>query len=298
MSLLSKVLFAVELSESTEKMQEVMSDLVRAGVQHITLLHVVDARDIHADPQTVAYSVASAQGVLDHWKEAIASFGMPSVETQVVVGTPWIEINRIAEENTFSFVLLGSHGGGLISTMFLGDQTENILHHGTKPLLIIRLRISSSGQEKVCDLSCARVFRKILYATDFSDDAKNAIPFVEEMARASPESLVIVHIQDLRTLRYATDAQMTEFNRKDAERLEDLAKNFKRFPFREIHTVLKTGNAISEILEIARKEDASLIVLGAKGKTHLAEMLLGGVSETVVHQSKAHVFIVRHYVAE
>jgi nucleotide-binding universal stress UspA family protein len=298
MSLLSKVLFAVELSESTEKMHEVMSDLVRAGVRHITLLHVIDARDIHADPQTVAYSVASAQGVLDHWKEAIASAGIPSVETQVVVGTPWIEINRIAEEDKFSFVLLGSHGGGLISTMFLGDQTENVLHHGTKPLLIIRLRISSSDQEKVCDLSCARVFRKILYATDFSDDAKNAIPFVEEMARASPESLVIAHIQDLRTLRYATDAQMTEFNRKDSERLEDLAGNFKRFPFREIHTVLKTGNAISEILEIARTEDASLIVLGAKGKTHLAEMLLGGVSETVVHQSKAHVFIVRHYVAE
>jgi nucleotide-binding universal stress UspA family protein len=53
------------------------------------------------------------------------------------------------------------------------------------------------------------------------------------------------------------------------------------------------GDPAREIAKIARSRDVDLVVLGARGLRTLGRLLLGSVSETILHQASRPVIIVR-----
>ncbi|KUG19417.1 MAG: universal stress protein [Methanomicrobiaceae archaeon] len=283
------MLFPVEISGVTERMFCAVSDLVRAGIREVTLLHVVLKREAEADPGAVEYS----RKVLREWKRRLEAAGTPSVRYDVAVGIPWVEIIERAAQDQSSVILMGSHPAGILRETFLGNETENVLHHADRPVLILKLRLIEPVGEAACTLAKDRLLQRVLFATDFSPDAEKCIPFVEQTVHAGPEEVMVVHIQDLRTLAYATATQIEEFNRRDARRLSDLKQRFASLGFAKVTTVLRTGNAIAELLAIIASAEPTLVVIGAKGRSNLAPMMLGGVSETVAHAASSHVLVVR-----
>jgi len=188
---------------------------------------------------------------------------------------------------------MGSHGRSLIPRMLLGSQTENVLHHLRVPLLMLRLSVMKEGDPTACTLTTGRIFRRILYLTDFSEEAERCIPFIEWMGGAPPERLVIMHVQDTRRLWTASQEQISEFNRKDAERLAGLKQHFEPLGIPQVVAMLVTGNAIDEILGLEETFEPTLIVMGAKGRHGAIRSLLGGVTGAVVHGARAHVLVVR-----
>lgn len=285
----SRLLFPVELSGNTEKMFCALQEMVSAGVKEVTLLHILGRQEAERDPGMVPY----AERVLADWKVRLERVGVPSVISMVIKGIPWVEIVEEAKRKDYSAILMGSRGKGMLQQMFLGNETENVLHYGTRPLLILRLQIVETIDERSCALAQGRLFQHVLYATDFSEDAKKCIPYLESMARASPERITLVHIQDLRSLGYATEAQMATFNLRDTERLECLKRQFTALGCRNVNTILRTGNAITELLDIIREGKVTLLVMGAKGRTNVPAMTLGGVSETLIRRGDCHVLVVR-----
>ncbi|MDO9540152.1 MAG: universal stress protein [Methanocalculus sp.] len=177
--------------------------------------------------------------------------------------------------------------------MTLGSQTDFVLHHTAVPLLILRLSILRAGDPRTCTLKTDTVFERILYLTDFSEDAAKCIPFIGWINAAKPKSLIIMHVQDTRRLWSSTQEEIAAFNEKDAGRLAELKEHFAASGYVRIITELVTGNAINEILSVAETFQPTLIVMGATGRTGTINALLGGVSEAVVHKSKAHVLVVR-----
>ena len=57
--------------------------------------------------------------------------------------------------------------------------------------------------------------------------------------------------------------------------------------------LIKTGNPASRILKVAHEEQVSIIIIGSHGKTNLAEMLIGSVSERVVRYASCPVLMVK-----
>jgi nucleotide-binding universal stress UspA family protein len=55
----------------------------------------------------------------------------------------------------------------------------------------------------------------------------------------------------------------------------------------------RTGNAGHEIVKLSKEGDYSLIIMGARGHTLLTHLLLGSVSDVVVHHAPCPVLIVR-----
>jgi len=283
------VLVPLEMAESGEKILSAVEEIARLDVGEIRLLHVANVRDILAAPAVIRHDTK----VLEGWKERLVACGAPAVTAEVVGGIPWIEITERSEREAIDLIVMGSHGRGLVARMLLGSETENILHHAHSPVLVIRLEIAGTGDLASCRLASGRLFRRILFATDFSEDARMCIPCLSWIAGARPEELIVLHIQDTRHLSYATEEQMAEFDQRDAERLLALKQELEAAGFPEVGTVLKTGNAISEILDLARQRHVTLIVLGAKGRQGIAETVLGGVTETIVHRADAHVLVAR-----
>jgi len=52
-----------------------------------------------------------------------------------------------------------------------------------------------------------------------------------------------------------------------------------------IHTIFKVGNPVDELLKVAVEEKADMIVMGTKGRTDLAHVLVGSVAEKVFRRS-------------
>ena len=285
---IDSMLVPLEIHGAAVAMASAVEEIARLGIGRADLLYVINIRDTAADP---AVRQHDAQ-VMNEWRERLEACGVTNVRTDVADGIPWIEILERAEAEPPSFIVMGSHGRSLISRMLLGSQTENVLHHAQVPVLILRIKVLKEGDPKTCTITRG-LFRRILYLTDFSEPAERCIPFINWMVKAKPEQVVIMHVQDTRRLATASQDEMADFNRKDAERLADLKMRFLKTGIPQVTTKLVSGNAIDEILTADESFAPTIIVMGAKGRTSAIRSFLGGVTEAVVHGAKAHVLVVR-----
>ncbi|MCQ8894032.1 MAG: universal stress protein [Methanolinea sp.] len=280
---MKSMLVPLEIHGAGTVMVPAVEEIARLGIERADLLYVVGAD---------TGLLARDQQIMNEWKQRLEGCGVKEVRVDIDEGIPWIDILERAEAEPPSLIVMGSHGRSLIPRMFLGSQTENVLHHAKAPLLILRLTIMKSGDPDTCTIRPG-LFRRVLYLTDFSAEAERCIPFIEWLAGAKPEQLVIMHVQDTRRLWTATQEQIAEFNRKDAGRLAELKKRFEPLGIPQVVTELVTGNAIDEILAVEDSFAPTVIVMGAKGRTSSVSSLLGGVTEAIVHRAKAHVLVMR-----
>jgi nucleotide-binding universal stress UspA family protein len=60
------------------------------------------------------------------------------VEPLVAMGTPSVEIVRLAEEHDVDLIVIATHGRGFISHAILGSTAERVLRRAPCPVLIVR----------------------------------------------------------------------------------------------------------------------------------------------------------------
>jgi nucleotide-binding universal stress UspA family protein len=86
--------------------------------------------------------------------------------------------------------------------------------------------------------------------------------------------------------------QWQEFERQGLEVLQSYAQAATKagvsVQFQQI-----TGSPARTICKVAREWQADLIVIGHRGRSGLSEMLLGSVSNYVVHHARCSVLLVR-----
>jgi nucleotide-binding universal stress UspA family protein len=64
------------------------------------------------------------------------------VELLSAVGTPHVEIVKLANERGVDLIVMAPHGRGFISHAFLGSTTERVLRRAPCPVLVVRDRHS------------------------------------------------------------------------------------------------------------------------------------------------------------
>lgn len=144
-------------------------------------------------------------------------------------------------------------------------------------------------------------FTRILVPTDFSTCSDTALALGARLAHEHQAELLVLHIVETHGLprgtvihpvsnpegitieRYAHDMAMRELT----VRLAHLP-----VPARHRRRVV-AGSPAATIIEIAEAESADLIVMGTRGRTGLAHMLVGSVAEKVVRHSAIPVLTVR-----
>jgi len=135
---------------------------------------------------------------------------------------------------------------------------------------------------------------KILAPTDLSDLSALGIQYALELARGWGAELTVYHI---------TDA--TELANYKAFSLDDLIDRHKRslrqflgdrfadlLPLVEVREKVEIGSPADMIVAEAEKEGSDLIVMSTHGRTGLAHLLMGSVTEHVVRNAVCPVFSV------
>lgn len=138
---------------------------------------------------------------------------------------------------------------------------------------------------------------RIILPTDGSEEANKAARKAIYIAKHVGVEVIALYVVDTPFLtRYSSGADiltpdiLSLIKREGRIVLNELEKMAKRAGVK-ITTKMVEGIPDEEIIKIARKND--LIVMGSKGKTALDRILLGSVSEKVVHYAPCPVMIVR-----
>lgn len=141
--------------------------------------------------------------------------------------------------------------------------------------------------------------KRILCPTDFSDPARSCVEASSELAQHFAAELLLLHVVPVLPslppdpnfvfkvpeyeLRLHADADKRLRELRD----ELAARNVK------VRTLVGHGPAASEIIAVARKEAADLIVISTHGSTGLGHLVFGSVAEKVVRQAECPVLTVR-----
>jgi nucleotide-binding universal stress UspA family protein len=176
-------------------------------------------------------------------------------------------------------LVVGSQGLDALDRFMLGSVSTNLIHHATCPVLVVK-------DEAV-------PLRRITLATDGSDASAKALAFV--LTKLQPDrstgkgGRVPIHVSVIHVMPFIKYPELKEAGRRLVE--QSVQKLIKAGFTAE--AVCQLGKPAEEIMKVASKHHADLIVMGAKGLGAIARFLLGSVSTRVVQHSSCSVLVVR-----
>jgi nucleotide-binding universal stress UspA family protein len=130
------------------------------------------------------------------------------------------------------------------------------------------------------------MFNKVLWATDGSEAADKALALARTLAGESGGEMLVVHCTEF-TLpgkaggRFPVNANEDELKEKVQRQVDELSQEGIRSTLRLETAAL--GGAAHVIAEIAGEDGAEVIVVGTRGHTALAGLLVGSVTQRLLH---------------
>ena len=153
------------------------------------------------------------------------------------------------------------------------------------------------------------MFDKILVPLDGSEHSLKALEEAAEIAKNFSGKLTLIHVYSVQpiimpeastssslSLPIITGAEVTmmiETARKLGNKiLEDGERRIKDSGVKT-ERMLVEGHAVEEIVRVANEGKYDLIVIGARGVSHMREMLLGSVTDGVMHHVHCPVLVMK-----
>ncbi|MER7572589.1 universal stress protein [Streptomyces sp. NPDC126514] len=253
----------------------------------LRLVHAFGGPSVHVPP----WSQASAgvrelvDGTLAE-AERRARTAAPHLEIsrEVVVGEPVMVLE--IETRTASLAVVGSRGLTRFGSLLLGSTAAHLAAHAGCPVLVVRGRPNSAGP--------------VLLAVDGSPRARPAVEFAFAHASLHGTDLVALRVWNTHTDRVYEAPGDPPFVTYDEDRLqreeervltEALGGLRAKYPGVAVRRRLVRGRVRHTLIEASA--DAGLVVVGARGRGGFTGLLLGSVSQAVLHHAACPVAVVR-----
>ena len=140
------------------------------------------------------------------------------------------------------------------------------------------------------------MIKRILFATDFSRWAQRAEDYACALACSWRASLTVLSVAEFPpglNPDYSVNQQyLADLLKHASSQLVDLKGRAERRGI-AVTTRVATGIPSEEVITAARAEDSDLLVVGTRGKTGLAHVLLGSTAERVIRGAPCPVLAVR-----
>lgn len=141
------------------------------------------------------------------------------------------------------------------------------------------------------------MFSKILAPVDGSDNSFRALDQAIFLAKSTGAGVTAMHvIENPPTVYVESQKLLNELlanYRAESAKVLDRCKQVADKSGVKIETVIAEGDAASNIVGYAHKENFDLIIIGSRGLGRFKEMVLGSVSNKVLHHAKCSVLIVK-----
>jgi nucleotide-binding universal stress UspA family protein len=279
-----KILLATDGSEDAKLAARAAADLSeRTGAE----LHVIHAWQYVPHPVLEPEQFEEeAERLLKEQTELVASAGATVTEAHLTMASPVDAILDLSEEIGAELVVVGSQGHGPVERLLLGSVSEGVVHHASRPVLVLRGTQGSWPPEQ------------IIIGDDGSEAAKKAGEMAVSigelfgarnvLVRAYPE-LPEMDLVGRTSDPRAVDDALYRAEQELHERTEDLGRLAGRRPRMEI----AAGDAAVALLATAREEDETraLIAVGTRGLGLARRLRLGSVSTKVLRAAGGPVLV-------
>lgn len=226
---------------------------------------------------------ANAHKLINRLTPPLSGQGL-EIRSFVKVGRPGPTLLNTVERMGIDLTVVTPHGSSRLAKFLLGSVTEMLL--GEMP--------SSVRQGEMT----------IVLAMDFSKDAKTAAKFLLKLCLPPRARIILLHVEE------TLDAVLDRMSRMDT-RLPPAIEKAKRERKRQtllmldlfgrqlaqrgfiVDKMLGEGTPAAQILRVADRHRADLIVMGSKGLTGLERYLLGSVSRKVARHALCSVLVIK-----
>ncbi len=287
-----RVLLATDGSKDARAAAEYLKDFPLPGSATIRIVTLVTLPPSALDvPPVAAFNeslLAEGRRVVEEARTLLGP--RAAVEERVVQGSPKEEIVRAAEEWPADLVVVGGRGLGGVRGFLLGSVSQTVARHVHCPVLVVKGR--------------ARPLASVLIATDGSDGANEAIRFLLSLPLVRNTKVRLLSAVEstpypasapkmIRAQLKGMIAQLERERRAEVEKVLDRAARELKARVTRLTRSMPTGHPAREIVAAAASFDADLVVVGARGLGGMKRLLLGSVSERVLHHARCPVLIVK-----
>jgi nucleotide-binding universal stress UspA family protein len=293
---ITKVLAPVDFSPPSTVAVNHAVLLARRFRAKLTLLHVVEPSTALMYTFTTEGEAAERRRCERAQRMLAAMLGPEDqddldLETSVVAGDIASEIESAIREQHADIVVMGTHGRGLVGRWLIGSVTQSLLRKIDVPILT------------VCHATRPLSFKRILFATDFSENSAEGLDFTMDLASTLNAEVVVAHVIDKRpVVSYETPEIAAVFDAEQQRCMDDARIAFAQIEAgaisrrAKVETILAEGIPADVITRIADENTVDFIVLAVSRKSRMDRILLGTTAEKLIRDANVPVLSipVRH----
>lgn len=145
--------------------------------------------------------------------------------------------------------------------------------------------------------------KKILVPTDFSEEAENALKVAAQIARKFESEIFLLHMLELpldlidptRTNSGGDLPEAIFFMKLAHQRFTKVMKS-KYLRGLKVHETVEFHEAFDGIMEISKKHECDIIIMGSSGAEGLKDIFIGSNTEKVVRHSEIPVLVIKNEI--
>ncbi len=292
----TKILLATDGSTGAELAAETASELAKRTGSELHVLYVlslpIDTQDPSSfEPEVRRLMEERTRATLKELVVGIEASGGKVAGSHLGIGRPDAEIVEKAEGVGAGLIVMGSRGYGPIRQALIGSVSDSVVRHAHCPVMVVR------GEALAFPAG-------ILLAIDGSEEANLAALTAADLAKSTDSELHAVHVGRMPTVLYeypgplVLDAELRSRMEEGAERetrtiLEEQVRKIREAGGHVAEAHARLGHPDTEIVGLAGRLGAGLIVMGSRGRGPLKRALMGSVSDSVVRHAHCPVLVVR-----
>jgi nucleotide-binding universal stress UspA family protein len=258
-----KILLATDGSENTAQAIKAAVDIARRRGSEIHLIHVW--HDVHT-PHAHAFvrSELRQQGreILDEEVKRIEEQGGTVTRSHLREGRTFGEVIKLGDKLEADLLLVGSRGHRGLRRMLVGSNSEDIVHHAHRPVLVVR------RGEDVWPPA------RIVVGDDFSEDARKAAELAANLGQLFGARMLLLH---------AVPRLPQASGEADNAKLEDRGGELEDILQQRPQTRIVAGDSAEVLVEAAQEDEGpTLVAVGSRGLGPVGRLRLGSVSTKVI----------------
>jgi nucleotide-binding universal stress UspA family protein len=276
---IKNILFPTDFSDLSQNALKTAIAISKRHKAVLHILHVVENRFLIVPPTNNPASIYVVPSMAEKGEKSLHTMVEGIQEKEGINTKPHLEFGNAADlirdkalQLECNLIIMGSHGSSGFRELFIGNTVYAVIKNSTIPVLSI------PGKNKITS------FEKILFPVRAAKGIMNRYDFVASIIEKNKATLIVLGL--------SLKSEIFNLADRETEMVElGHSLGMNETSFKSIFHVCT--NYAKKVLEVAKKEKVSLIVINATLDHKWNEFFIGPYAQQVINHAKVPVLSIR-----